>query len=130
MKSSVILIIGAVASACAFRLQGLQERQANWTVGQTVQTNSGPVSGHPASNDSQVSEYLGIPYGQPPTGDLRFAAPVNFTGTAPLNGTTFVSSAPCNLYDELTYCVGSLVPRQTIDKFGYICHCARRCKCH
>ena len=91
MRVSVFLAIGAATLACASRGQVLEERQSNWTVGQTVQTNSGPVSGHPATNDSQVSEYLGIPFGQPPTGDLRFAAPVNFTSTAPLNGTKFVS---------------------------------------
>ena len=96
MKTSAFLIIGSATSACASGLQVLQERQANWTVGQTVQTNSGPVSGHPATNDSQVSEYLGIPFGKPPTGDLRFAAPVNFTGTAPLNGTNFVSFEATN----------------------------------
>ncbi|KAN0100012.1 cholinesterase [Hyaloscypha variabilis] len=89
MKTSAFLVIGAAASACASAVQVLQERQSNWTVGQTVQTNSGPASGHPAANDSQVSEYLGIPFALPPTGDLRFAVPVNFTGTAPLNGTNF-----------------------------------------
>jgi cholinesterase len=103
MKSSIILILGATASACASGIQVVQERQANWTVGQTVQTNSGPVSGHPASNDSDVSEYLGIPFAQPPIGDLRFAAPVNFTGTAPLNGTNFVSLDVSDVYHELTY---------------------------
>lgn len=101
MKSSIILIFGAAASVCASGIQILQERQTNWTVGQTVQTNSGPVSGHPATNDSQVSEYLGIPYGQPATGALRFAAPVNFTGTAPLNGTKFVSLQASDLCSGL-----------------------------
>jgi cholinesterase len=101
MKSSIILILGAAASVCASEIQILQERQTNWTVGQTVQTNSGPVSGHPATNDSQVSEYLGIPYGQPATGALRFAAPVNFTGTAPLNGTKFVSLQASDLCSGL-----------------------------
>ena len=91
MKFLVPIVLGAAASACASAIQDLHERQANWTVGQTVQTNSGPVDGHPASNDSSVSEYLGIPFAQPPTGALRFAAPVNFTGSAPLNGSNFVS---------------------------------------
>lgn len=100
MKSSAFIIVGAAASACASSLDLLHVRQANWTVGQTVQTNSGPVSGHPATNDSQVSEYLGIPFAQPPVGTLRFAAPVNFTGTAPLNGTSFVSSGFSHLYDQ------------------------------
>ena len=95
-----ILLIGAAASACAAGIEGIQQRQANWTVGQTVQTGSGPVSGHAASNDSQVSEYLGIPFGQAPIGDLRFAAPVKFNGTAPLNGSAFVSfQQPMNSFE-------------------------------
>ena len=91
MKLSVLIILTAVVYTWASSIEGLLERQSNWTVGQTVQTSSGPVSGHPAANDSQVSEYLGIPYGQAPIGDLRFAAPVKFIGNASLNGTSFVS---------------------------------------
>jgi hypothetical protein len=91
MKSSVLVILTAAVCTWASSIEGLLERQSNWTVGQTVQTSSGPVSGHPAANDSQVSEYLGIPYGQAPIGDLRFAAPVKFIGNASLNGTSFVS---------------------------------------
>jgi cholinesterase len=75
-------------------LEMIEQRQTNWTVGQTVQTSSGPVSGHAAKNDSQVSEYLGIPFGQAPVGNLRFAAPVAFNGTAPINGTSFVCPTP------------------------------------
>lgn len=33
-----------------------------FSVGQTVQTTSGPVQGHCASGRPDVSEYLGIPY--------------------------------------------------------------------
>ena len=84
------LALSLVAASCALAAK-LEERAANWTVGQTVKTSSGPVNGHPATNDSDVSEYLGIPFGQAPIGDLRFAAPVAFSGTAPLNGSSFVS---------------------------------------
>ena len=83
-------IFALAAASCVFATD-LEPRAANWTVGQTVKTSSGPVSGHPATNDSEVSEYLGIPFGQAPIGDLRFAAPVAFNGTAPLNGSSFVS---------------------------------------
>ena len=65
-------------------------RSTNWTVGQTVQTYSGPVSGHAASNDTQVSEYLGIPFAQPPVGELRFAPPVKYQGNSSINGTNYV----------------------------------------
>ncbi|KAG8529054.1 uncharacterized protein KY384_005689 [Bacidia gigantensis] len=37
----------------------------------SVKTSNGLILGHKASNVSQVVEYLGIPYAQPPTGDLR-----------------------------------------------------------
>ncbi|RKF72381.1 Acetylcholinesterase [Golovinomyces cichoracearum] len=60
-----------------------------WRVGQTVLTDSGPVTGHDAGNNKNVSEYLGIPFAQPPTGDLRFAAPKKFEGSAPIIATKF-----------------------------------------
>ncbi|KAH7419339.1 Alpha/Beta hydrolase protein [Cadophora sp. MPI-SDFR-AT-0126] len=92
MKSSVLL--GLAAGLCASAFSFERRQAANWTVGQTVQTESGPVNGHAAKNNSQVSEYLGIPYGQAPVGDLRFAAPVKFTGNASLNGTSFGPNCP------------------------------------
>ncbi|KAH7346723.1 Alpha/Beta hydrolase protein [Rhexocercosporidium sp. MPI-PUGE-AT-0058] len=66
----------------------------DFTVGQTVQTSSGPVTGHASSKFPEVSEYLGIPFGQAPVGDLRFAAPVKFIGTSPINGSTFGNTCP------------------------------------
>jgi cholinesterase len=70
--------------------QELQNRASNWTVGQTVQTSSGPVNGHEASNDTGVSEYLGIPYAISPVGDLRWTAPQKYAGNSTVNGTHFV----------------------------------------
>jgi cholinesterase len=92
MKASILLVLAAAASAIAAAGGQLQERQTSWTVGQIVKTSSGSVSGHAAKNNSGVSEYLGIPYAQAPVGDLRFAAPVAFNGTAALNGSSFVGS--------------------------------------
>jgi hypothetical protein len=43
-------------------LHQVQAFPATYSVGQTVQTTSGPVKGHSASGLSDVSEYLGIPY--------------------------------------------------------------------
>jgi len=68
-----------------------QRKQSNYTIGQVVATSSGPVTGHAATYYSEVSEYFGIPYAHPPVGDLRFEAPVKFTGSAALNGSVFVS---------------------------------------
>ena len=63
----------------------------SWKVGQTVQTASGSISGHAASNLTLVSEYLGIPYAQPPLGTLRFQAPQPYTSSGSFNASKFVS---------------------------------------
>ncbi|PBP27860.1 carboxylesterase [Diplocarpon rosae] len=91
MKTSMILALAT--GLCVYGLV-LEGRQSNWTVGQTVDTDSGPVTGHAAENNTQVSEYLGIPYGQAPIGDLRFAAPLKYTGNSPINATSFGPSCP------------------------------------
>ena len=88
MKLLSILVL--LAAECGLATD-IEERETKWTVGQTVKTTSGPVSGHAATNDSRVSEYLGIPFAQAPIKDLRFAAPVAFNGTSLLNGSAFVS---------------------------------------
>ena len=72
------------ASAC---------RPPEWTVGQTVHTSSGAVEGHAASTASEVSEYLGIPYAQPPVGNLRFQPPVRYSGKGKIGGKSFVSAS-------------------------------------
>ncbi|KAL8917378.1 MAG: hypothetical protein Q9172_005880 [Xanthocarpia lactea] len=51
--------------------------------GTCIQTSNGCLIGHQAPNASDVIEYLGIPYAQPPVGHLRFAAPVAYQGDAP-----------------------------------------------
>lgn len=62
-----------------------------WKVGQTVKTSSGHVQGHAASNATEVSEYLGIPYSFPPIGHRRFQPPMRYHGHEIINGTNFVS---------------------------------------
>lgn len=69
--------------------QNVQRRQNPWTIGQTVQTSSGPVQGHDAEDATTVSEYLGIPYARPPIGGLRFQPPSLYNGTNTINGTSF-----------------------------------------
>ena len=63
-----------------------------WNVGQSVRTTSGLVVGHSATNASEVSEYVGIPYAAPPLGRLRFQPPVRYTGNDTISATAFVSS--------------------------------------
>jgi carboxylesterase type B len=65
---------------------------AAFTVGAAVNTTNGPVQGQASALRPNVSEYLGIPFAQPPVGDLRFAAPVAAgTWTEVMNATSFVS---------------------------------------
>jgi cholinesterase len=89
MKSFALSLFAPLATAAIVARQ----TASNWTIGQTVQTSSGPVSGHAARNATAatVSEYLGIPFAQAPTGNLRFAAPVAFEGTAAINASIYVS---------------------------------------
>lgn len=37
------------------------------------------IQGHNASQNPSVTEWLGIPYAQPPIGQLRFAPPQTYT---------------------------------------------------
>lgn len=59
-------------------------------VGFTVQTESGPIVGHVARNRTDILEFLGIPYAQPPLGQLRFAAPQKFASTVLFNASAYV----------------------------------------
>jgi cholinesterase len=74
---------------------------AQWTlsstppaVGASVNTSSGPVTGHAARNRTAVSEYLGIPYAQPPVGQLRFAPPQAYSSSRPFNASSYVCIHP------------------------------------
>lgn len=58
-------------------------------VGQQVNTTSGVIQGHAAANRSEVSEYLGIPFAQPPIGDLRFAAPEPYRSSLPIDASSY-----------------------------------------
>lgn len=69
---------------------GVARAAGNWTVGQVVDTSSGSVTGHAASVNAEVSEYLGIPFAQPPVGDLRWTAPQAYKSTDAINGTDYV----------------------------------------
>jgi hypothetical protein len=81
-----------------------QQRSCNFTVGQIVETSSGPIVGHAATTRPEVSEYLGIPFAQPPVGDLRFAAPVKYTGSSTINGSTFVGSSYPPIHTATNLC--------------------------
>jgi hypothetical protein len=45
-------------------------------IGHTVKTTSGDITGQPSSWKPEVSEYISIPYAEPPVGKWIFSAPV------------------------------------------------------
>lgn len=71
-----------------------QPSSTGYTVGQAVDTTSGTIIGHPAPNAPDVSEYLGIRFGQAPVGDLRFAPPRAYRSTATYQGASFGADCP------------------------------------
>lgn len=54
-----------------------------------VQTSSGTIVGHQASNRTRVAEFLGIRFAEAPVGELRFTAPKKYKAPA---GTIFEAS--------------------------------------
>ncbi|KAK4098444.1 alpha/beta-hydrolase [Parathielavia hyrcaniae] len=106
--------VSFVTAALAIPLAASHCHPPKWTVGQTVNTTSGPVDGHTASVASKVSEYLGIPYAQPPVGSLRFQPPVRYNGTQHLDGKNFgFSCIPSNLT-----AFDAEYPQELIEEYG------------
>ena len=77
-----------------------------WIVGKTVKTTSGNIIGHSASWQPEVSEYLGIPFAQPPIGNLRFAAPKPYSSLDTFNATKFSPDCPANVAAPLGSKIG------------------------
>ncbi|KAF2429759.1 putative carboxylesterase [Tothia fuscella] len=71
--------------------------RAQFRVRLSGQTTGGIIQGHASKWQPEVSEYLGIPFAQPPIGDLRFAAPKPNTFNGTLIASEFGSSCPSNL---------------------------------
>ena len=77
----------------AFVLALPENIKRDFSVGQEVTTSSGLLVGKPASQRTAVSEYLGVPFAQPPVGNLRFAAPQPYRGSGVINATAYVSTS-------------------------------------
>jgi cholinesterase len=91
----IFIVLPLLLSMAAARSVAVGRDQNANHVGRLVGTTSGFVTGHPAPNASQVSEYLGIPYAKPPVGALRFAAPVAYVNPhGTLDGSNFVRVPP------------------------------------
>jgi hypothetical protein len=65
-----------------------------------VETSSGTLIGHPSSNKTRVTEFLGIRYAEAPVGELRFAAPKKYVATI---GTVFEASDWVSEHDNPIY---------------------------
>ncbi|PVH99374.1 carboxylesteras-like protein [Periconia macrospinosa] len=61
---------------------------------ETVQTQNGAITGHRAWSADDVWEYLGIPYAQPPLGNLRFAAPQKYSVKGPYKAANYGYDCP------------------------------------
>ncbi|TFB07518.1 Acetylcholinesterase [Trichoderma ghanense] len=91
--SNAALILGAAAFARASPVH-IATSNCDTSRFLTVSTTNGPVTGHPASNSACVLEYLGIPFAQPPAGDLRFAPPAKIKSQKPYVAANFGADCP------------------------------------
>lgn len=87
----MVLFVAALSALVALTSASPVYQRSTFAIGQTLKTTSGVVTGHAAKNRTEVSEYLGIPFAQPPIGDLRWKAPVKYVGDAPINASKYVS---------------------------------------
>lgn len=62
--------------------------------GEQVNTTSGLITGHPAPDYPSVSEYLGIPFAEPPIAELRFAPPTPYISKGPIKADKQPLSCP------------------------------------
>jgi carboxylesterase type B len=66
-------------------------------IGRDATTSSGTIKGHASHWQPKVSEYLGIPYAQPPVGHLRWLAPKPFRGSGAFVAANYSASCPANI---------------------------------
>lgn len=88
VRSLTAAVVGVILS-----LTNAAPLQTEFTIGQPVKTTSGTVVGHAAKTRAEVSEYLGIPFAQAPVNELRWAAPVRFSGDGEIQASSFVRTS-------------------------------------
>ena len=95
MKSLVILLL---SFSCSLPVLSTSSYDATWTsnatIGMAVNTTSGSIVGHANDRYATVSEYLAIPFAQPPVNDLRFARPQTFNGSQQIIASNQPPSCP------------------------------------
>lgn len=96
--------MAATRAVFATPLNPNQDTDSSWSPGQPVQIKTGTVQGASSKLRPEVSAYLGIPFGQPPIGDLRFEPPIpvkvltgkNNVSSAPFDATQYGPDCPSN----------------------------------
>jgi cholinesterase len=96
LRSAVVLVLPVLA-ALIKAAPNAQAPAAAFKVGKTVVTSSGPIEGHAASWQPEVSEYLGVPFAVPPVGPLRWMAPKPFIGNKTVDAAKFSPDCAANV---------------------------------
>jgi hypothetical protein len=95
MKSSSLFGLAISAGL----LPNAVNAQASYKVGQQVQTTSGSIVGRASDWKPEVSEYLGVPFAEPPVGPLRWLPPRALNSPAKVvNATAYVSALTPQLW--------------------------------
>jgi carboxylesterase type B len=74
-KNTLFVIASLAAQACSSPVQRSNGSVSTSEDGLLVSTSSGMIQGFTNSTAPDVRQFLGVPFAQPPVGDLRFAAP-------------------------------------------------------
>jgi cholinesterase len=97
LLSSLLAIHSLRAYVVAEPAEQVSQSKNTWTVGQRVSAGEAVVHGQASKWQPEVSEYLGIPFAQPPVGNLRFAAPKPNRINGTILAHKFGFSCPSNL---------------------------------
>lgn len=76
---------------------------SQYSCAQTIKTSNGAITGHASKNASSVCEYLGIPYAQPPVGDLRFAPPLKYNDSGAYIAANYGADCPQSTSTPYTF---------------------------
>ncbi|KAL5094597.1 hypothetical protein Trisim1_005330 [Trichoderma cf. simile WF8] len=102
-KSAALILGAALVSATPVDVTSSTASTCNTRQFLTVSTSNGPITGHQASNSACVIEYLGIPFAQPPVGNLRFAAPAKIRSKKPYVAANFGFDCPLTPSKPVNY---------------------------
>jgi hypothetical protein len=88
LKKAMGLILQCLAALSIISLAGCQGAAG-------IQTTSGKIVGMKSAKVATVSQFLGIPFAQPPTGSRRWLKPQDYNSTGEIKA---VKQAACGLW--------------------------------